>query len=527
MVSEKSSRVAKFPKYASAFVRQPYRRGMAIVGTSGLVFAIGITGVNPAIAASPFPCVNDNSANDNTAEPGINPTASRNAILEVLDDHVEICLQGAFTISEPISFQADIHVYGVGGLEKSSIEPVSGGVFVSSPGPDSDIGYNITVENLEIKNADEYAVVGRDVFVIDSIFKDNLAGAVLAQSQAIVEKSTFTGNRGEGAITIADVTLSEISAITDSTFTDNQRDDPDGADELQAAGGAIFGYAILITNSTFVENSVSGANSAGGAVAAYAVIVSNSTFVDNVAEGAGAEGGAVYAEGGEIAFSTFLNNEAAPPELDGDTPGNAIYKGNGNFLAPDFLVAANIFAGTSQNPQLGFGDLAEPFIDVGGNVFSTTSEVETDIDQNEGSVFEATISSLFGTSSPELATLEPNSNGTQTIALSPTGPAIDSVPLETYESVITFVEGFNSAYGAEEEFQLSAAIDQRGMPRSHPADSGAYEYVEPAANQTQPDSLAKTGSDIPAVFTAAWLGFVTLGAIAVSWSIKLRRRTAK
>ena len=493
-------------KKSSSFVKPAVKRGLSILGTSGLVLGLGVAGGSSASASSaPFECTPEN-----TAVPGLTPTTSKQALEFMFDDQVtQICLDGNFIFDgEPVlPFDYDVEIYGVG---NSSIDGNGLPVFVSLY--DGGYTYDITIDNLQIKNSggDGAAVQARNVTVRDSEFVGNTDSAVYADQSVTTLDSVFSDNTSlfsGGAI------VSEGDVIIDrSTFSGNSAN----------AGGAVNGYEAYISNSTFVENE----GAAGGAVNAYAVIVYNSTFVENRAVGEGAEGGAVYALAGELTFNTFLDN-VAPDPVDGeDKPGNAIYKENEGGLF-NISILGNIFAGSSQNPQVTYGGGISQIQDDGANVFSTSSLVETDliyydsdladsVSNHPTSVFGASLSSIFGTSSPVLANYEPNSSGTQTIPLAAGSPAIDIVTADLWA----------------EELGGGIEFDQRGAPRAFPADAGAFEGIAPAAATppaaaTQPDSLAKTGSDIPALFTAAWLGFVTLGAIAVSWSIKLRRRTAK
>jgi hypothetical protein len=515
----------------SAFIKRSYRRGIALIGTSSLVLGFGVSTSTPAYAAAPFPCVNDGTDNDNTAEPVVgNSTASRLAILDVLEDHSDICLDGNFVISEAIMFNEDIHVYGVG---DSSIESGDGGVFISAvPTLGTATAHNITIENLDVINSvSEEAVLGNAVSIKDSRFSNNNSGAVYALERVVVINSIFENNIGAGAITVTNTDPSSISYITDSTFLGNKVED-EGAE-----GGAVLAYSVLITNSTFSGNSAVGAGAIGGAVAAYGVIVLNSTFLDNKVEGTGAEGGAIYAIGGQAYFNTFVDNEAPlPPEL-GDVPGNAIYKSAfiipGFDGAPDelfdinFAVAANIFAGESEYPQLGIGGDAGLFIDEGGNVFSNTFDIETDISQDTGSEFGASLSSIFGTDSPALATFSPNSNGTQTISVSPSGRAVDVVPSLTFTSINEELAGFNSYYGLSEEYAVSVDFDQRGGARSNPADAGAFEITSaPApATSTPTASLAKTGNQNSWWFIVASATLLAFGGFATAVTSRLRRRS--
>ena len=506
------------PTY-SAFIRPSLKRGIAIIGTSGLVFGLGVASSTPAFAAAPFECVNDGGVNDNTAEPGLNPTVSRANIVAVLDEFDNVCLKGDFVISEAITFGTDVHVYGDGPSSSISFEepvdPYTGGAFLSPIDVDSNFLHEITIENLEIKDFDEVAVSGAVVSVKDSTFSDNLSGAVRAGVQAIVFNSIFEGNAG-GAITVLDQEISQLSFITDSTFTNNsvgvvceeESDCPN-----PAGGAAILAYGVLITNSTFVENSALGGDAYGGAVAAYAVFVNNSTFLGNSADVEnGGAGGAIYAGRGAISFSTFVDNLASAPASDeADTPGNAIYRFNAGLELP-FEIGGNIFGGTSSNPHLGSGGAGDsngPFSDTGGNVFSTTEVVESDIDKSDSSVFGASLSSIFGTSNPTLATFAPDSNGTQTFSINPSGPAVDVVPSEAYETISDY-------YALEFPEEVSVDVDQRGALRSNLADAGAFEF----------GSLARTGGGTSLLLPLASATLIAVGGFVAAIASRLRRRTS-
>jgi hypothetical protein len=510
---------------SSAFIKQSYRRGIALIGTSSLVLGFGVSTSTQAYAAAPFPCVNDGTPNDNTAEPvtgdPLDPWEdNKNAILDVLEDHSDICLDGDFVISGPIMFNEDINVYGVG---DSSIESAVGGVFISAvPTLGGASAFNITIENLSINNSDsQEAVRGYSVGIKDSIFSNNNSGAVHALDQVVVVNSVFEGNIGAGAITVATTDPSSFSYISDSTFIDNRID---ATVDVIASGGAVNAYAVAISNSTFSGNSAVGEGAIGGAVAAYSVLAFNSTFLDNKVEGTGAEGGAIFANAGRAYFNTFLDNEAPLPGL-GDVPGNAIYKSTFEMLNNDFVVGANIFAGESEYPQLGIGKDAGHFTDGGGNVFSNTFDIETDILQDTSSEFEASLSSIFGTDSPALATFSPNSNGTQTISISPSGGAVDVVPNQTFTLIKEELADLNVFYGLDEEYSFSVDLDQRGGARSNPADAGAFEITSAPATLTPTSSLAKTGNEnswwimMTAVTLLAFGGFVT------AVTSRLRRRS--
>lgn len=534
MIKSSNSKMANSEvSNSSAFAKQTYLRGVAIVGTSGLVFGLGLAGSTPAFAVAPFTC----TAN-NTATPQANPSLSRAEIVEVIDyvfdnsdGTVQICLDGNFTINSGLEFGGrDFHFYGT---ENSSIQSQApGGVFnLDSLWLETD--YQLTIENLLIQNSsgdipNPYAAVtaeqvnirdstfsgntygavyGRIVDVSDSTFVDNTSemrsgGAIIAEESAEIGDSTFEGNISEGSggaiyVGTEDQAESNILYITNSTFLDNS---------ANSGGGAIFSPNTVITNSTFVENSAF----EGGAVSSEILVTHNSTFVGNSAQTEGAEGGALYSSAGYILFSTFLNNEA--PDLSGgpgDTPGNAIYRYFSLHSPMGIVLVGNIFAGSSNRAQIGIGGIADPLSDAGGNVFSTSSETEEDLTyQHPSSVFGASLVSIFGTNSPELLSHEPNLNGTQTVAPSPGSVALDIVPSGIFEEVSDFLD---------EGLGLNSQVDQRGAPRTNPADAGAFEgSVTP--------SLATTGSITQwwAVWSSAAL--VAIGGLAMAYAKRSRRR---
>ena len=553
-------------KTSSAFVRPSIKRGLSLLGTSGLVLGIGVAGGSPAAATIPpaFECTDDN-----TVSPGASPILSRQAIESLIDDQNQICLDGNFVVDGAVMFDKDLHFYGLG---DSSIDGAGNEVFQSverefgsatysdnylneesglnqanhvrlpvdidtqwfannfGQSPDAvTITFNddtsvktltvyetdanfvvfqwdsglmnksfeetfpltitttdpndgevklldITIENLTVSNGggSSHAVKAHNVYILDSTFQENTAGAIHGEGNVEVANSTFVNN---------------------SNISQGEESD----------GGAILGSfninaGVEIYNSTFIGNSAR----YGGAVSAYFVDIQNSTFVDNEALGEGALGGAVYTFGGDIYFNTFVNN-LAPVPSDDETPGNAVYKINAAEVPA--YIGGNIFAGISSYPQLGMAteDPLFFFADDGPNVFSTENE-EGISEIDPSSVFGASLTSIFGTSSPELATYQPNTFGTQTIGLAAGSPALDIISEEM------------EMFGIPE-------TDQRGAPRSFPMDAGAFEGTASAPSTgTGSNSLAKTGADNPiwiAMLSSALLG---LGALASTVTLRLKKR---
>jgi hypothetical protein len=358
---------------------------------------------------------------------------------------------------------------------------------------------------LTVKNStNTHAIKGKHVVIKNSTFSGNTGGAVWARGDVTVTNSVFSGNSGGSgaAIFAADEEdyIPRAVLITGSTFYNNEAD---------FDGGAVFGYgSVEISNSTFVDNTAK----AGGAVYVTAIFdsgalnVTNSTFKNNVVSGDDAEGGALFAESGQVIFSTFVDNTAPSPVEGGEKPGNAIYK----YGSSQFYVGGNIFAGSSPDPHLGYGMAVSPFTDRGGNLFTTSSETETDITPKAASsVFGASLSSIFGTSTPALSTFSPNS--TQTIGLAAGSPALNIVPNDVPFTSVT--------------------SDQRGATRSHPADAGAFEgVVAPTPTptptpSTAPAALAKTGSQDSLWATIAAGSLLLVGGVVTAIASRLRRQT--
>jgi predicted outer membrane repeat protein len=438
---------------SSAFVKPSIKRGIAVLGTSGLVFGFGVVANSPAMATGEIEC-NPGNTIYAVSDPGANHDSIQSNLSA---DGVEqtVCLSGDFLIDEHIIFEGTKRIKGIG---DSSLEPtIESGVFSSDPFYPTNIIY---LENLTIKNAHQ-AVVSSDTYAKNIKFEGNTYGAILGYN----------------------------AYVLDSTFIDNDNGISYGGD-----GGAIYSVFVAeVSTSTFVGNTAQ----YGGAIYAETVSVSNSTFLSNEARGGGSEGGAIYATDGSVYFSTFVNNLAAAPVAEQDTPGNAIYKTG----MSQFSLGANIFAGTSTYPQLGYGvPGTDEFTDNGGNVFSTSAATETDIIQDASSVFGASLTSLFGTATPSVATYAPDTFGTQTIALVAGSPAIDIVPFDVTDNVGPY-------------------FDQRGVARSHPADAGAFELVATAGR------LADTGNENVSWIGASSAGLIALGGLAMAYKSRFRRRS--
>jgi len=250
---------------------------------------------------------------------------------------------------------------------------------------------------------------------------DELGGAILnccgMHPTLTVTNSTFSGNSALLGGGIAN----EGGALTviNSTFSSNSASE----------GGGIWGGGTMtVTNSTFSGNSVD--NIGGGIENLGTLTVINSTFSGNSAGG----GGGVVNRGGTVTMTngTFSGNSATIPITDG-FGGGAIL--NGGTLTLGNTIVSNSPSGGNCIPLGSSGSL----IDGGGNLSwpdTTCPGINQDplLDPNG---------------------LQNNGGPTQTIALSPSSPAIDAA--------------------------ISAncpATDQRAVPRPPgQCDIGAYQLV--------------------------------------------------
>ena len=484
--------------------RKPSAKSVSILGTSGLILGLGLTGSGAASANGDPGCTLQNTlvAVPKTVGGYLDTNWNNiNAFLNDVSNTVDrICLDGDFEVDENLVVEGDdrtVHFFGVDGASLSMVG--TQGALIAMPLEDDlDSELTVRIENLTISSDGNLpAVFAYNVEAKNSTFIDNGASAIWAFNSVEIENSSFLNNSNDGF----------------SIPNPNPNPEPDEPTtiDLPGWGGAVLSYgAVTISNSTFVGNTAF----LGGAVCSVEYVnITNSTFIGNKVEGVGAEGGAIHASQGEILFSTFVNNEAPGPEPDAEVPGNAIYK----FGDGELDLGANIFAGSSAFPQLGTGEAQSDFTftDLGGNVFSTARLTEFDNFGYGGSsdgihstsVFGASLVALFGTNTPAVATHQPNTSGTQAIGLVETSPARNIVPAgEPFDSVL---------------------LDQRGASRTgQVADAGAFEgFVVPATNPASTTALANTGSDAPWWLTVSSVALLALGGLLSALSAKRRRRT--
>lgn len=552
------------PAVPPTFVgRRRAMRTAAAVTSSGLLASIGVAGAAPALAATPSECNAGNTVDASTGDAGDIQTL-------LTAETAIVCLSGTFPITSTLTFGHDLTLFGL-----SSARLDGGGTTQLLAGGAGD---DLLVQNITFANGSA-----------------TLGGAIYVDGNLEVENSTFTGNESDqdgGAIYVDDDTTSPSVVITGSTFTSN-RTGPEiaeldgysggalyvegGISELVAIddsvftdneaselGGAVFAYGAIVQSSTFEQNTapVGGAlyagltvvyestfaaneaviggaveavlygatfgstfvaNSAetiGGAFASGADVDGpqlyggffslNSTFVDNRA---GDRGGAVFADYGQVGFTTFLDNTADTSSVNDFS--QAMYvTGRSDTMG----VGGSIFAGSGTKAQLGAPDIGI-FDDRGGNVFSTSASTEISFDDpDESTLFSQTVTAIFGADS----TLDDNGGSTETVALIGTSPAINAVPDGTFD----FVNTTQFAAAADDLSSVSdflaavddTDVDQRNVARTGLADAGAYEFGEPELGS----ELADTGSDATATSVLGGFAALLVG-IGAAFAIGTRR----
>ena len=283
----------------SAFRKPSYKRSVAILSTSGLVFGLGLSGSIQAFANPTADCVG------NTVTPATTGTQQEkeeanylNISNEIREANGIVCLNGIFVVDGQVYFNRHAKVYGIGA---SSVTSPYGTVFQSDRDSNSEIAFDIEINNLSILDSPGTAVYARNVEISNgSTLSGNIAsghgGAIYAEGNVTVSDSTLSGNSAgdDGGAIFA---LGSVE-ISNSTLSDNSG----------SSGGAIYsdGNVTVSNNSTISENI---ASASGGAIRANSVTLSASTLSGNTA---GVDGGAIDGWAtSTISNSTLSRNEAS------------------------------------------------------------------------------------------------------------------------------------------------------------------------------------------------------------------------
>jgi uncharacterized repeat protein (TIGR01451 family) len=283
-------------------------------------------------------------------------------------------------------------------------------------------GAELTLENLTVEDAGD----------------PNVAGGVRNDGLLTVLDCTFAGNSANNGGGIFN-NSSATATIMDSTFSHNN---------VPTFGGGIRNRGMLtVINSTFEGNI--GNSSSGGIDNEGNLIVINSTFSGN-STGMFGQGGGITNVGGiagvtlTVINSTFTGNSAA--------------NGGGGIINSMGASAELLNTIMADNP--------------GGNCLGTITDGGFNIDDGATCGFMVANNSLPNTN-PELdpTGLQDNGGPTQTIALQPTSPAIDAIPVadctdtdgnpvETDQRGVIRPQGMDCDIGAFESKPLDLSISK-------------------------------------------------------------------
>lgn len=331
---------------------------------------------------------------------------------------------------------------------------------------------------------------------------DVVTGITASISAMTLTDGSGNGSGDGGAITTAGNLTLDNMVITNNTAT--------------ASGGAIFqnGGSLAVTDSTISNNSIAAtATASGGGITSTngTLVLTDSTFSGNTSEAAAVNGGgsANTASGGAVEIDsssatitncTFNNNTAEGGDnsgffaTGGDADGGAINLTGSSFLS---LLNDTISGNTAVGGAGAFNGTG-----IGGGIYSVGSAnvtventilqgntADSDPDVHASGSVTSDGNNLIGSTSgasgaftngvngdlvgvdPQMSPLANNGGPTQTMAIAASSPARDAGDTADAPS-----------------------DDQRGDPRSGPADIGAYEYQDHAPTFTStPITTAEAG----------------------------------
>jgi hypothetical protein len=394
----------------------------------------------------------DNAADPNSLRYAVNHAANGDTINFNLTYPATITLTNGYleiatnvTISGPGA--ANLFISGNGASNVFQVDSTVTGAGATISGVTIEDGFlGVPGENGGgIYNAGTLTVSNSTVSGNATYGSDDNGGGIYNAGSLTVSGSTVSGNysyNGDGG----GIYNAGILTVSESTVSNNYSDSGSG-------GGIENDGTLTVSSSTFFGNSAFGG---GGIYNLETLTVSNSTFSGNY--GDFYAGGIVNAGTATVSFSTFSGNGGGGV-FPGD--GSAIQNFSnltlkGTLLALNSALDGNCYVdggGTSDGYNLSDDD--------------TCSFLTAPGDQND--VAAASLSP---------SGLQDNGGPTLTIALLPTSPAVDAVP-------ITPTNECTDAFGN------LVKTDQRGVtrPQGTGCDIGAYELVN-AQLTASPSSLA-------------------------------------
>jgi len=388
------------------------------------------------------------------------PSVASTITVSSLADSGGGSLRAAIATASP----GDTIVFGVTGtINLSSVLVISTNLTVSGPGAASlAISGGNASDVFQIGNSYTVAISGVTIENGKSGYYD-CGGGILNYGTLTVTNSTFSGNSGSPIYSGGGGICNFLTlTVTNSTFSDN----------YAYAGGGIFNWSgtATVTNSTFSGNSGSYAgggifnnygtvtvtkstfsgNSAGlgGGILNYGTLtVTNSTFSANSAY----DGGGIYNQSGTatVTNSTFSGNS-------GSYAGGGIFNYDGTLAIKSTLLANSPSGGNAVN---GYGTIVSGGYNLSDDGCCASFFTQTgDLNNTPAGL--------------DPSGLKDNGGPTQTIALLPTSPAVDAIPV----SDCTDVAG------------NPVTTDQRGVvrPQGPACDIGAFELAAYAAQVQHP-----------------------------------------
>ena len=257
-------------------------------------------------------------------------------------------------------------------------------------------------------------------------------GGIYNAGTLTVSNSTVSGNFSDndngggiynaGTLAVSNSTVSDNLAlggggggiVNDGTLTVSSSTISGNTDFEYAGGGILNGGILTVINSTFSGNASAGSAGGGGIYNSGTAVVSFSTFFDNGGTGLPGDGGAIYNDG-----TLTLKGTVLASSFDGNCGGG----------------------GTSDGYNLSDDDTC---------TFLTATGDQNDV-----------------TAGLSPSGLQHNGGPTETIALLPTSPAVNAIP-------VTPMNECTDAFGNP------VKTDQRGVPRPQGpgCDIGAYELAQ-------------------------------------------------
>jgi hypothetical protein len=249
-------------------------------------------------------------------------------------------------------------------------------------------------------------------------------GGGISATNVTLTNSTVSGNSTSGINGFGGGINAGIVTLINSTLSDNSTS---GFNAIlgPSFGGGISATNVILTNSTVSGNSTSGNSSSGGGIFATNVTLTNSTLSGNSTSGGDSNGGGINATDVTLIDSTISGNSTSANTFPTNGGGIFVNNAGGSLTISNSIVAGNTVAAGYLGPDFLIDPGATLMVEfslIGDNADTILSEAQTP-DVN-GNFIGSTAGS--GIIDPMLELLTDNGGSTETHALLPGSPAIDS-----------------------------------------------------------------------------------------------------